>query len=143
MHYRRKVYINNKKINNINLIKDNISENKNLSSKDNSVKGLSVYEKKESNDVFKSESYKEDKESKKCETQESVKEDLNDYELNDLWYKKPLQLDNRTFFRIYWCLLGCTYIILFIFYNWNDNNFFNNKLSKLFLTICSDMAFNV
>ena len=143
MHYRRKVKDNNKINNNINSIKDNVSENKNLSSKENSVKSLNAFEKKESNDMFKSESYKEDKESKRSESQESVKEDLNDYELNDLGYKEALQLDNRSFFRIYWYLLKREHIILFTFYNWNDYNLFSIKLSKLFLTICSDMAFNV
>ena len=44
---------------------------------------------------------------------------------------------------MYWYLLRREHIIIFTFVGWNDFNLFSLKLSKLFLTICSDMAFNV
>ena len=71
------------------------------------------------------------------------KEVLNDYELNDLEYLEALELDNRNFFRIYWYLLKREHLILYTFFNWNDFNIFSIKLTKFFLSICSDMAFNV
>ena len=81
-----------------------------------------------------------EKKSKKSEKEE---ESLTDYELNDLEYDEALELDNRNFLKIYWYLLKREHIIIFTFFNWNDYNFFSIKLSKLFLSICSDMAFNV
>ena len=74
---------------------------------------------------------------------ERENEELSDYELNDLEYNEALELDNRNFLKIYWYLLMREHIIFFTFFNWNDFNLFNIKLSKLFLSICSDMAFNV
>ena len=44
---------------------------------------------------------------------------------------------------MYWYLIKREHIILFTFFNWNDFNLFSIKLSKLFLSVCSDMAFNV
>ena len=70
-------------------------------------------------------------------------EKLSDYELNELEYKKAIELDNRNFFRIYWYYLKREHIILYTFFNWNDFNLFSVKLSKFFFFICSDMAFNV
>ena len=70
-------------------------------------------------------------------------EKLSDYELNELEYKKAIELDNRNFFRIYWYYLKREHIILYTFFNWNDFNLFSVKLSKLFFLISSDMAFNV
>ena len=81
-----------------------------------------------------------EKKSKKSEKEE---ESLTDYELNDLEYDEALELDNRNFLKIYWYLLKREHIIIFTFFNWNDYNLFSIKLSKLFLSICSDMAFNV
>ena len=54
-----------------------------------------------------------------------------------------LELDDRNFFKTYWYLLKREHIIIFTFFNKNDYNIFSIKLSKLFLAICSDMAFNV
>jgi len=45
--------------------------------------------------------------------------------------------------RIYWYLLKREHLIIFTFFNKNDYNIFSIKLSKLFLAICTDMAFNV
>ena len=70
-------------------------------------------------------------------------EDLTDYELNDLEYSSALELDKRNFFKIYFYLLKREHIILFTFFNWNDFNIFSIKLSKFFLAIATDMAFNV
>ena len=68
---------------------------------------------------------------------------LTDYELNDLEYETAIRLDNRNFFRIYFYFLKREHIIFFTFFNWNDFNIFSIKLSKFFLAICTDMAFNV
>ena len=68
---------------------------------------------------------------------------LSDYELNDLEYINALELDNRNFFMIYWYLLKREHLLLFTFINCNDFNLFSTKLSKFFLAICTDMAFNV
>ena len=76
-------------------------------------------------------------------SEKKEKEKLSDYELNDLEYLEALEEDNRNFFKIYWYLLKREHLLLFTFYNWNDFNLFSIKLSKLFLSICTDMAFNV
>jgi len=60
-----------------------------------------------------------------------------------LEYDEALELDHRNFLKIYWYLLKREHIVLFTFINWNDFNLFSIKLSKLFLAVCSDMAFNV
>ena len=68
---------------------------------------------------------------------------LTDYELNDLDYINALNKDDRNFIRTYWYLLKREHLLIFTFFNKNDYNIFSIKLSKLFLAICSDMAFNV
>ena len=144
--------------NNVITMKENISEHKNLSSKESkdiSSKRVSIFEKEKYNSMFKNEksrrneSEKESKKSrsvkssKKSESEVTEKNDLTDYELNELEYEEALDLDNRNFFHIYWYLLKREHIILFTFIMKNDYNFFSIKLSKLFLAVCSDMAFNV
>jgi len=84
---------------------------------------------------------KNEKESKASDKEE--KEDLTNYELNDLEYDEALELDHRNFLKIYLYLLFREHIILFTFFNWNDFNIFSIKLSKFFLAIATDMAFNV
>ena len=122
-------------------LKDNLSENKNLASKDILASKLSIFAQDQKNIISKTPSKKE---SKNTENEEKEKnEDLTNYELNELEYEEALKLDNRNFLEIYWYLLKREHIILFTFFNWNDFNFFSIKLSKLFLSICSDMAFNV
>ena len=102
---------------------------------------LSIFAQDQKNIISKTPSKKE---SKNTENEEKEKnEDLTNYELNELEYEEALKLDNRNFLEIYWYLLKREHIILFTFFNWNDFNFFSIKLSKLFLSICSDMAFNV
>ena len=119
-------------------IKDSISESKNLSSKDILTNRVAVLNQEQSNETSKNQS---DKESKSSESKEN--EELTDYELNDLEYVETLELDNRNFLKTYWYLLKREHIILYTFFNWNDFNLFSIKLSKLFLSVCSDMAFNV
>ena len=68
---------------------------------------------------------------------------LSDFELNDLEYLIALKLDKRNFLKIYWYLLKREHLIIFTFFNRYDYNIFSIKLSKLFLAICTDMAFNV
>ena len=86
-----------------------------------------------------------EKESKKSEIDDKEEENggLSNYELNALSYEAALDLDHRKFLDMYWYLLRREHIIIFTFVGWNDFNLFSLKLSKLFLTICSDMAFNV
>ena len=88
-------------------------------------------------------SKKESKISEKEGEKEEQKETLSNYELNNLEYAEALELDKRNFLKIYWYLLKREHIALFTFINWNDFNLFCIKLSKLFLAVCSDMAFNV
>ena len=63
--------------------------------------------------------------------------------MNDLEYLDAIELDNRNFLRIYFYYLKREHIIFFTFFNLNDYNLFSIKLSKFFLAICTDMAFNV
>ena len=140
-----------KNLKNIKEIKDNLSENKDLDSKNSLGKGLTIFENEKYNEIIK---YQKDKESKisskeskmsdnKSKISEKEGENLTDFELNDLEYDEALELDKRNFLRTYWYLLKREHIILFTFINCNDYNLFSTKLSKLFLSICSDMAFNV
>ena len=125
----------------IKTLKDNLSENKNLASKDALGSKLSILVQEPKNIISKTPSKNE---SKNTENEENKnKENLSNYELNELDYEDALKLDNRNFLNIYWYLLKREHIILFTFFNWNDFNLFSIKLSKLFLSICSDMAFNV
>ena len=119
----------------IDSLKDILSENRNMGSKIELANKVSIVELKSEKEKTPSE-----KKSKKSEKEE---ESLTDYELNDLEYDEALELDNRNFLKIYWYLLKREHIIIFTFFNWNDYNLFSIKLSKLFLSICSDMAFNV
>jgi len=131
----------------IKTLKDNLSLNKNLGSVEGSTNKLAVYDEAQLNNINKiqsrKESYKSEKEEESKKTEKSEKGDLTDYELNELEYDEAAELDNRNFFKTYWYLLKREHIILFTFFNWNDFNLFAIKLSKLFLSVCSDMAFNV
>jgi hypothetical protein len=126
-------------------LKENLSENKNLASKDGLTNKLEMFDQKQIQIISESQSerktIKNEKESKASDKEE--KEDLTNYELNDLEYDEALELDNRNFLKIYLYLLFREHIILFTFFNWNDFNLFSIKLSKLVLSVCSDMAFNV
>ena len=130
-------------------LKNSISENKKLANKEVLSNKLAILDEK-SNDVIiknsserKINSKKESKISEKEGEKEEQKETLSNYELNNLEYAEALELDKRNFLKIYWYLLKREHIALFTFINWNDFNLFCIKLSKLFLAICSDMAFNV
>ena len=131
--------------------KSNISDNKNFASKDIITNKLTILDNKPNKIISKNpserESIKNDNESKKMEKEEkgdeNEKEQLTNYELNDLEYEEALELDNRNFFKIYWYLLFREQLILFTFFYKNDFNLFSIKLSKLFFSVCSDMAFNV
>ena len=68
---------------------------------------------------------------------------LSDYELNDLEYLDAIELDKRNFLKIYFYYLKREHLIFFTFFNPNDFNLFSIKLSKIFLSICTYMAFNV
>ena len=109
----------------------NIFDNKSdkLSCKDISVNRLPIISPDSLNEI-KSEGKKD-------------KEILTDYELNELDYYIALKFDKRNFLKTYWYLLKREHIIIFTFFNKNDYNIFSIKLSKLFLAICADMAFNV
>ena len=117
------------------IYKDSFSDSKNLSSKNMLSNKLSIMEQDKSNNSKISKT--------SSEKSKNEKEALTDYELNDLEYNDAIELDHREFLNIYWYLLKREHIILFTFFNNNDYNLFSIKLSKLFLAICSDMAFNV
>ena len=133
---------NSYKIKDISKLKESFSESKILGSKDQINNQLPIFDQISIKEMSKNPSEKSiDKKSDNDSKKEN--EDLTDYELNDLEYDEALELDNRNFFKTYWYLLKREHIILFTFFNWNDFNLFAIKLSKLFLSVCSDMAFNV
>ena len=59
---------------------------------------------------------------------------LDDYELNELEYKKALNIDKRTYFQFYFSLLKTKHIIIFTFYTKND---YNSKIIKIILFLFS------
>ena len=117
-----------------------MSENKNLGTKDVLRNNLVILEQDSKRELKKTPN---EKESKKSELDKDEEQGLSNYELNALSYNEALMFDNRKFLDMYWYLLRREHIIIFTFVGWNDYNLFSLKLSKLFLTICSDMAFNV
>ena len=117
-----------------------MSENKNLGTKDVLRNNLVILEQDSKRELKKTPN---EKESKKSELDKDEEQGLSNYELNALSYNEALMFDNRKFLDMYWYLLRREHIIIFTFVSWNDYNLFSLKLSKLFLTICSDMAFNV
>ena len=132
-------------------IKKSILDEKNIDSKDNLNNKLPILDPNSIEELNKNldeinknaENNLEIKENNETQNDKKEKEELSDYELNDLDYSQALQLDNRNFFKLYWYLLKREHLILFTFFNWNDFNIFSIKLSKFFLAICTDMAFNV
>ena len=59
---------------------------------------------------------------------------LNDYEMNNLSYKKALELDKRTYFQYYISLLKTKHIFIFTFFTTND---YNSKIIKIILFLFS------
>ena len=68
---------------------------------------------------------------------------FDDFELNELPYKKAVDYDKRSFFYFYWQLLRREHLIFFTFFSWGDNNIFAIKLSKFIFAISLDFAINV
>ena len=62
------------------------------------------------------------------------KKNYNDYELNNLSYKKALKIDKRTYFQYYLSLLRVKHILIFSFYTYTD---FNSKFIKIILFLFS------
>ena len=128
-----------KKSKSINLFFINKKENKKIESKDkliiesNNAKINKKFEQKFNHLEIK----------KKMNSKNIKSKILTDYELNDLEYDSAIKLDNRNFFNVYFYFLKREHIIFFTFFYWNDFNIFSIKLSKFFLAICTDMAFNV
>ena len=58
----------------------------------------------------------------------------NDYELNNLSYKKAIKIDKRTYFEYYFSLLKRNHLLLFTFYTKDD---FNSKIIKISLFLFS------
>jgi hypothetical protein len=73
-------------------------------------------------------------ENKKAKTGELNILDYNDYELNNLIYKKALSIDRRTYTQFYWSLLKQKHALIFSFYTYND---YNSKIIKICLFIFS------
>jgi hypothetical protein len=67
---------------------------------------------------------------------------LNDQELNNLDYKKALEIDKRTYFQYYFSLLKKKQLILFTFYTNNDYNLVPLKISLLLLAFSLDLTMN-
>ena len=79
----------------------------------------------------------------------SMKIDLNgtlgykDYELNLLNYENALITDKRTFLQTYKSLLRAKHLILFTFFNDNNYNVYNIKVSFFFFTFALYFTLNV
>jgi hypothetical protein len=59
---------------------------------------------------------------------------LNDYEMNNLSYKKALKFDKRTYFQYYLSLLRTNHILIFTFFTNTD---YNSKIIKIILFLFS------
>ena len=58
----------------------------------------------------------------------------NEYELNNLSYEEAIQIDKRTYFQYYFCLLKRKQLIIFTFYTSTD---YNSRLLKISLFLFS------
>ena len=67
---------------------------------------------------------------------------LDDYELNHLPYDEALELDKRSFCKIYWSILKRDELLLFTFFSCNDYNLFHIKIERFFCVILTLMAMN-
>ena len=67
---------------------------------------------------------------------------LDDYELNHLPYDEALELDKRSFCKIYWSLLKRDELLIFTFFNWNDYNLFHIKIERFLIVILTLMTMN-
>ena len=123
-----------KKIKNIKLRNKKKLKNKNISNNDKFII--------KSNNLIMNK-ISEQKENQLDVEKQEILSDYSNYELNDLDYESAIKYDNRNFFQIYFYYLKREHIIFFTFFNCNDFNIFSIKLSKFFLAICTDMAFNV
>ena len=66
---------------------------------------------------------------------------LNDEELNNLTYKKAIELDKRTYFQYYWALLKKKHMILFTFIAKED---YNLRIIKIALfTVSFSLYFTI
>ena len=63
--------------------------------------------------------------------------------MNNLEYDKAIQLDKRSFLKMYWSILQREHLILFTFFVRNDYNLVYVKLSRFIFLVCTDMALNV
>ena len=70
-------------------------------------------------------------------------EKLDNFELNNLEYDKAVQLDKRSFIKMYWSILQREHLILFTFFVRNDYNLIYVKLSRFIFLVSTDMALNV
>ena len=68
---------------------------------------------------------------------------MDNFELNNLDYKKAIDLDKRNFCEIYWSLLKREHLIIFTFFIRNDHNIIYVKYSRFIFLLCTDMALNV
>ena len=71
------------------------------------------------------------------------KKKLDNFELNNLEYDMALQLDKRSFIKMYWSILRRENLIIFTFFIRNDYNLIYVKLSRFVFLVCTDMALNV
>ena len=75
--------------------------------------------------------------------EENPDEKLDNFELNNLEYDKAIQLDKRSFLKMYWSILLREHLIIFTFFVRNDYNLVYVKLSRFIFLVCTDMALNV
>ena len=67
---------------------------------------------------------------------------MDNFELNNLDYKKACEFDKRGFCKTYWSILLREHVVLFTFFVWNDYNLFYIKIERFFILICTQMTVN-
>ena len=116
------------------IFKENDKYSRNIKKENNHIK-RTLSKKEIYNDVsiypFKDKSYANEK--THCNENKIL---LNDYELNNLNYKKAIYIDKRTYFQYYWSLIRTKHIILYIFLPSNDYNLVSTKIGLLIFSFC-------
>ena len=68
---------------------------------------------------------------------------LDDLDLNNLNYKKALEIDKRSFFQIYLYRLKNKHLIINTFFSYHDHNLIYIKISRFLFLVCTSLAMNV
>ena len=134
---KKKVTPNKVKFNILNpfIFNDKISSKKQkIKSKSNSSKNIFIFKENSKNNKEIEDDNKENK--------ENEFKNLDGFELNNLEYENAKELDNRTFFSMYWSTLRREHLFIFTFLIYKDYNLPYIKISRFIFLICTDMAMN-